>query len=59
MPDEKVAPSKTPKLATHIVVRNDEMRQPKAELRKLTASLLTPTKRSKQASTAKKPSTTR
>ena len=35
MPEEKVAPRRTPMLATHMVVRNDEMRQPRAELREV------------------------
>lgn len=43
MPEENVAPSRTPRLATHIVVRKLAIRQPRAELRKLEASLLTPT----------------
>lgn len=49
----------TPAAATHIVVRKEAMRQPKAEFRKLTASLLTPTKRSKQARIARKARMTR
>ena len=44
----------TPAAATHIVVRKEAMRQPKAEFRKLTASLLTPTKRSKRAKAPQK-----
>ena len=56
MPDEKVAPNKTPKVATHIVVRKLAMRDPMAEFKKFTASLLTPTNRSKQARQAKKTS---
>ena len=56
MPEENVAPSKTPKVATHIVVRKLAMRDPIAEFKKFTASLLTPTKRSKQARQAKKAS---
>ena len=59
MPEEKVAPRSTPKLATHIVVRKRAMRQPRAELRKFTASLLTPTNRSKHANTARKPRMTK
>ena len=56
MPEEKVAPSITPRLATIIVVLKDEIRQPRAELRKLTASLLTPTKRSNTARSPRKTS---
>ena len=48
IPEEKVAPNITPMLATNIVVLNEAMRHPRAELRKLTASLLTPTNRSKE-----------
>ena len=58
MPEENVAPSRTPRLATHIVVRKLAMRQPRAELRKLEASLLTPTKRSMTAMTARNASIT-
>ena len=50
MPEEKVAPSMTPIEATNIVVLNEAIRQPSAEFKKLTASLLTPTKRSNAAS---------
>ena len=57
MPEEKVAPSSTPNVATHIVVLKLAMRDPMAEFKKLTASLLTPTNKSKQASKAKKTST--
>ena len=56
IPEEKVAPNITPMLATNIVVLNEAMRHPRAELRKLTASLLTPTNRSKTASRPKKTS---
>ena len=59
MPEEKVAPSITPAVATHIVVRKRAMRHPRAELRKFTASFDTPTKRSMTAMTARKPSSTR
>lgn len=46
MPLEKVGPSSTPMLATTMMTLKLAMREPMAELRKLTASLLTPTKRS-------------
>ena len=53
MPLENVAPTRTPTLATSITVLNDAMRDPMAEFRKLTASLLTPTNRSNAASSAR------
>ena len=54
MPEEKVAPSMTPMLATSIVVLKEAMRQPRAEFKKLTASLLTPTNKSKAATKPRK-----
>ena len=53
MPLEKVAPMRTPRLATIMIVLKEAMREPMAEFKKFTASLLTPTKRSKAASRAK------
>jgi hypothetical protein len=46
---EKIAPIPTPILATIIMVRRRAALELKAELRKFTASLLTPTTRSKVA----------
>lgn len=46
IPLEKTAPIITPSEATIIMVRNDAVRLPTAEPRKLTASLLTPMVRS-------------
>ena len=43
MPLEKVAPMRTPRLATIMIVLKEAMREPMAEFRKFTASLLTPT----------------
>ena len=43
IPLEKIAPTRTPRLATIIVVLNDTALDPIAEFKKLTASLLTPT----------------
>ena len=57
IPEENVAPSNTPNVATHIVVLNLAIRHPSAEFKKLTASLLTPTKRSKIARQPKKANT--
>jgi hypothetical protein len=45
-PLEKVAPTRTPRLATIITVLNEAALDPTAELRKFTASLATPTIRS-------------
>ena len=59
MPEENVAPASTPIEATQSVVRKEEMRQPRAEFRKLTASFETPTKRSMTAMTPRKASNTR
>jgi len=50
IPLEKEAPSKIPRLATISIVRNEATLDPMAELRKFTASLLTPTIRSMMAS---------
>ena len=52
MPLEKTAPIKTPRLATIIMVRKEITLEPMAELRKLIASLLTPTTMSAIARTA-------
>ena len=49
MPLLMAAPQNTPTEATMIIVRNVAARLPMAELRKLTASLLTPTERSNTA----------
>ena len=43
MPSEKVAPRRTPAEATIMMIRKGAVRDPTAELRKFTASLLTPT----------------
>src|SRR5690606_25254774 len=48
-PEEKTAPIATPKLATIKIVLKDAAFEPTAALRKLTASLLTPTTRSTMA----------
>ncbi len=48
------APTNTPAAATNIMRRNDAAREPTAEVRKLTASLLTPTERSKVANKKRK-----
>ena len=58
MSEENVAPASTPIEATQSVVRK-EVRQPRAEFRKLTASFETPTKRSMTAMTPRKASNTR
>ena len=47
------APAKTPTAATATIVRNRATLAPIAEFKKLTASLLTPTIKSKTASTIK------
>ena len=52
-PLEKIAPAATPILATIIITRKLKALEPMAELRKFTASLLTPTIRSASAKTAK------
>ncbi len=49
MPLEKVHPKSTPAPATNMMRLYEAALQPKAELKKLTASLLTPTKRSNAA----------
>ena len=49
MPLLRIAPQKTPIAATMMMVRNRAALEPIAELRKLTASLLTPTHRSEIA----------
>ena len=49
MPLAKVAPSTMPMLTTMRIVRREATLDPRAELRKLTASLLTPTMRSETA----------
>ena len=56
---EKVEPSSTPMLATTMMTLKLAMREPMAELRKLTASLLTPTKRSTAARMARNTSMSR
>ena len=54
MPLEKVEPARTPMLATTMMTLKLAMREPMAELRKFTASLLTPTNRSTMARMARK-----
>ncbi len=49
MPFDISAPSKMPQLATNKMVLNVATREPMAEFRKFTASLLTPTNKSKIA----------
>ena len=58
IPEENVAPKSTPKEATTSTHCSGAMRHPTAELRKFTASLLTPTNRSIQASTRRKTTST-
>ena len=53
------APMNTPAEAMMMIVRNGATLVPMAELRKLTASLLTPTDRSKMASRNRKTTTQR
>ena len=53
IPLENTHPTKTPILATIISVLNDKTFEPIAEFRKFTASLLTPTIRSANASVIK------
>ena len=52
IPLENIAPTATPTLATIIMVLNEIALDPKAELRKFTASLLTPTIKSITAKSA-------
>ena len=59
IPDENVAPNMTPMLATSMMVLKEAIRQPNAEFKKLTASLLTPTKISKTATRPRKASRAR
>ena len=54
MPLLIVAPMKTPMAATIMMTLNEAVLAPTAELRKFTASLLTPTIKSKMASTKRK-----
>ena len=54
MPLLMTAPKNTPMAAIMMMVRNFATLEPMAELRKLTASLLTPTQRSDTASTNRK-----
>ena len=54
MPPENVAPKSTPRLAIIITVLKLATREPKAPLKKLTASLLTPTNKSEQANKSRK-----
>ena len=56
MPDEKVAPRRTPAQATARITQKGAALEPTAELRKFTASFETPTKRSQ---TARMPKRTR
>lgn len=51
IPEEKVAPSIMPKLATSMMIHREATLEPIAEFRKFTASLLTPTIRSEMAKT--------
>jgi hypothetical protein len=53
IPLEKVTPARIPRLATIMMVWRGATREPTEEFRKLTASLLTPTIRSRMA-TAKR-----
>lgn len=53
IPAEDNAPTNIPAVAIHIIVRNGATLDPMAELRKLTASLPTPTIRSDTASIAR------
>ena len=55
MPLLMAAPMNTPTEATARIRLNDAARDPMAEFRKFTASLLTPTERSKIASRKRKP----
>jgi hypothetical protein len=50
MPDEKVTPAMIPRLAMIMITNRGATREPMEELRKLTASLDTPTMRSETAS---------
>jgi hypothetical protein len=59
IPLENNAPTKTPKLATIIMVRKETALDPIAEFKKFTASLLTPTTRSVIASIPKTTSITK
>ena len=59
MPLEKVTPARIPRLATIMMVRRGATREPTDELRKLTASLLTPTIRSMSAIRKRTPSENR
>ena len=52
IPDENVAPNKTPQEATIIITAKGTMRVPTAEFKKLQASLLTPTNKSIAAKTS-------
>lgn len=51
MPFEKSEPAKIPKLAMNKIMRKEATFEPMAELRKFTASLLTPTIKSTPAAT--------
>ena len=55
MPLEKVTPAMMPQLAMTMMVVRDATREPMEELRKLTASLLTPTMISKTAIRSRMP----
>jgi hypothetical protein len=59
IPLEKVAPTNIPRLATDIMVFLEATRDPMEELRKFTASLLTPTTKSEMARTNKRMTITR
>ena len=52
-PLEKTAPQAMPRLATIIIVLKDIALEPKAEFKKLTASLLTPSTKSAITKTAR------
>ena len=54
MPEDITAPSITPTEAIMRMVRNDATRAPTADCKKLTASLLTPTNKSKTARQSRK-----
>ena len=53
IPEEKVAPNNTPIDATIKIILSGAMRDPTAEFKKFTASLLTPTNKSTQARISK------
>ncbi len=58
MPLDVMTPKRMPAEATSRMVRIDAALEPRAELRKFTASLVTPTKRPEMARIAKMPTMT-